>query len=69
MRGIVQVVEQPQLLLEQERPKEATVGERDLAERGELGDRLALGGLEQRPAHALDPLAARGLRLALGVPL
>src|SRR5215210_9244127 len=40
-RGVVEVVEQAQLLLQQERPKEAAVGQRDLAERGELGDRLA----------------------------
>ena len=51
--GVVEVVEQAQLLFQQERPKQAAVGERDLAEPLELGDRLALGRLEQRPATPL----------------
>jgi hypothetical protein len=62
------VGEQPQLLLEQERPEEAAVSERDVAEGGELGDRLVFGRFEQRPAHALYPLAALGLRLAMLAP-
>src|SRR4051812_14106028 len=46
-----------------------TSGPRDLAELGELAEGLALGGLEQRPARALDPAAGRGVRALVGVPL
>ena len=68
-RGVVEVVEQPQLLAQQEGAVEPRVGLLDLAERGELADGLAFGRLEQRPAGALDPAAGRGVRALVGVPL
>jgi len=46
-RRVVEVVEQPQLLFEQERAVERPVGLLDLAELGELIDRLLLRGLQQ----------------------
>jgi hypothetical protein len=65
---VVEVVERPQLLAQQEGAVEAGVGLLDLPEGGELSDRLALGGLEQRPAGALDPAAGRGVGALVGVP-
>ena len=67
--GIVELVEQSQLLFEQERAVERLVGLLDLAELRELVDRLLVGALEQRPAGALDPLARAGVRAVVGVPL
>jgi hypothetical protein len=56
-RRVVEVVEQPELLAQQERAVERAVGLLDLLERGELADGLALGRLQKRPARALDPAA------------
>jgi hypothetical protein len=52
--GVLEVVEQPELFLEQE---ERPVGLLDLAELGQLVDRLLGGALQKRSAGALDPLA------------
>jgi hypothetical protein len=45
--GVLELVEQSELLLEQERAVERLVGLLDLTEQGELADRLLLGCLEQ----------------------
>src|ERR671910_1362571 len=66
---VVEVVEQPQLFAQQEGAVERAVGLLDLIQRRELADRLALGGLQKRPAGALDPAAGRGVRALVGVPL
>src|SRR4051794_1864981 len=66
--SVVEVVEQPEILAQQEDAVEPAVGVLDLAQRGQLADRLALGRLEQRPAGALDPAAGRGVRALVGVP-
>ena len=66
---VVELVEQPQLLLEQEGAVERLVGLRDFAEQRELRDGLLVGRLEQRPAGALDPAPVRGVRALVGVPL
>src|SRR5206468_11339804 len=66
---VVEVVEQSQFFAQQEGAVEALVGLLDLAEGGELADGLALGGLQQRPAGALDPPSRRGVRALVGVPL
>ena len=58
-RRIGQVVEQPQLLAQEKGAVEAAVGVLDFPERGELADRLMFGGLQQRPAGALDPATVR----------
>src|SRR5215217_4802827 len=65
---VVELVEQPELFLEQEGTVERLVGLLDLAEQRELVDRLLGGRLEQRPAGALDPAAAWGVRTLVGVP-
>ena len=67
--GVVEPVEQAQLVVEQEGAVEAAVGVLDLAEAGELLGALALGRLEQRPAGGLDPPAGGGVRALVGVPL
>jgi hypothetical protein len=67
-RGVLEVLEQPQLLLEEEGAVEAAVGVLDFVQRGELTDGLVLRGLQQRPAHALDPATVPGGALALLVP-
>ena len=67
-RWVVEVVEQPQLLFEQEGAVEAAVGGLDVGERGELVDRLVLGRFELRPAGALDPAAGWRLRALVSVP-
>ena len=64
---VVEVVEQPELLAQQERAVEATVGALYLGERGEVADGLAGGRFEQRPAGALDPAAGLGVRAVMGV--
>src|SRR5215213_13922 len=73
MRGrqarVVEVIEQPELFAQQEGAVERAVGLLDLIERGELPDRLAFGGFEQRPAGALDPAAGWRVRALVGVPL
>src|SRR5206468_2463308 len=56
-RWVLEVVEQPERFFEQERAEHRLVGLLDLAEAGELGDRLLLGALEQRPAGVLESLA------------
>jgi len=67
--GILELVEQPQLLFEQERAVERPVGLLDFAELGELVHGLLGGGLEQRPAGALDPLPGLRVGAVVGVPL
>jgi hypothetical protein len=59
--GVVEVVEQPEFLFEQERAVERLVGLLDFVELGELVDRLLLGTLQQRPAGAFDPFPRRGV--------
>ena len=66
--GVGQVVAQSQLLAQQEGAVEALVGLLDLPWRGELADGLVLGGLEQRPAGALDPAACRRVAAVVTVP-
>ena len=66
-RGILELVEQPQFLFEQERAVQRPVGLLDFAELGQLVDRLLIGGLQQRPAGALDPLARLGVGALVGV--
>src|SRR5215211_5815324 len=66
---VIEVIEQPELLAQQEGAVEPAVGPLDLAEGGQLAHGLALGGLEQRPAGALHPPAGRGVRALVGVPL
>ena len=68
-RWVVEVVEQPELLLEQERAVQRLVGLLDLAELRELVDGLLGGALEQRPAGALDPFALGGVGALVGVLL
>jgi hypothetical protein len=68
-RGTLQPIEQPQLLLEQEGAVERPVGLLDLCQQRELLGVLLVGRLQQRPAGALDPLAGRGVRALVGVPL
>jgi hypothetical protein len=62
---IVESVEQAELFLQEEGAVEPAVGLLDVGEDRELFGGLALGRLEQRPARALDPLAAGRRRLAL----
>jgi hypothetical protein len=66
--GVGQVVEQPQLFLEQERAVEPLVGRRDCGQASELLRGLSFGSLEQRPTGVLDPPSAFGLALAVLVP-
>ncbi len=68
-RGVVEVVEQPEFLFEQEGAVERLVGLLDLAELRELVDGLLGGALQQRPAGALDPFALGGVGALVGVPL
>jgi hypothetical protein len=65
---VVEVVEQAELFAQQERAVELAVGLLDLPERGELADGLAFGGLQERPAGALDPAAGWGVGALVGVP-
>src|SRR4051794_4768822 len=51
---VVEVVKQPQLLVQQKGAAEPRVGLLDLAEGGQLADGLTFGRLEQRPARPLD---------------
>jgi hypothetical protein len=67
-RGILEVVEQPQLLAQQEGAVEAVVV-LDVGERGELADRLVLWGAQQRPAGVLDPAALGRVRAVVAVSL
>ena len=67
--GILELVEDAELFLEQERAVEPLVGLLDFAELCELVDGLLLRRLEQRPAGALDPLAGRGVGAFVRVPL
>ena len=66
--GIVELVEQAELLFEQEGSVERLVGLLDVGEQRELGERLLVGRLEQRPAGALDPAAGLGVRALVRVP-
>lgn len=66
--GVVEVVERTQLFLEQKGAVEAAVGGLDLGELGGLAGGVALGCLDERPADALDPLAAGSGALAVVVP-
>jgi hypothetical protein len=68
-RRVVEVVEQPELLAQQEGAVEPAVLGLDFGERGELADRLALGRLEQRPAGVLDPPPGRGVGAVVAVSL
>ena len=68
-RGIVELVEQPELRFEQEGAVERLVGVRDFAEQRELRNRLLVGRLKQRPPGALDPAADGGVRALVRVPL
>jgi hypothetical protein len=58
-RGVLERVEQPQLVVEQEGAVEPLVALVDLAERAELLEALAVGCFEQRPARVLDRVSAR----------
>jgi hypothetical protein len=69
LAGVGEVVEQPELFLEQERSVEPLVGEGDLGQAGELRLALALGSFQQRPADVLDPSSAVGLALGVLVPV
>ncbi len=66
-RSVLEVVEQPQLLAQQERAVESAVGVADLVQGRELADGLTFGGLEQRPAGALDPAPGGGVGALVGV--
>jgi hypothetical protein len=66
---VVEVVEQPELFLQEERAVERLVGLLDFAELRELVDRLLLRALEQRPAGPLDPLPGPGVGAVVGVSL
>lgn len=66
-RTVLEVVEHPQFLLEQEGAVEAAGGMAYLVQRGELPNGLALGRFEQRPAYALARAALARLALARGV--
>ncbi len=68
-RRVLELVEQPQFLLEQEGAEHRLVGLLDFAKQRELADRLLVGRLEQRPARVLDPAALGGVRALVGVPL
>ena len=68
-RRILELVEQPEFLFEQEGAEHRLVDLLDFAEHGELADRLLVGRFEQRPARVLDPLAGRGVRALVRVPL
>jgi hypothetical protein len=67
-RGVLEVVEQPQLVVEQEGAVQALGALVDLAEGAELVQVLAVGCLQQRPARVFDPAAGRGVRALMGVP-
>jgi hypothetical protein len=58
---VLELVDQPEFLFEQEAAVERLVGLLDLVKQRELADRLLLGALEQRPAGAFDPLAGLGV--------
>jgi hypothetical protein len=60
-RGVLERVEQPELVVEQEGAVEAAVADVDLAKGAELAEALALGSLQQRPAGVLDPAPGSGV--------
>jgi len=65
-RGLEGGIACPELLLEQEGAIETAVGPLDLAERGELGDRLALGRLERGASGHLPRQSTHSGRPAIG---
>src|SRR5438128_6682193 len=66
---MLQLVAQPQLLLEQEGAVERLVGLLHLGQQRQLPRSLLRRRLEQRPAGALDPLAGLRMRALVRVPL
>ena len=68
-RGVIELVEQPEFLFEQERAEHRLVRLGDFAEQRELTNRLLVGALQQRPARVLDPLAGLRARTVVSVPL
>src|SRR5438445_11545256 len=68
-RVTLESVEQPQLLLEQERAVERLVGPLHFGQQLELLGLLLGGRLQQRPARALDPAPLGRVRALVRVPL